>query len=127
MADSQVQLADYYAKKYPYTFTRGLLKQKRNPSQRFQLAWGLARTLSSILKDQFGATKVVVFGSLINADRFTERSDIDLAVWGIPDDKFFAAVGVITGLNADFKIDLVDVSSCRDSLRQSIEKEGIEI
>jgi len=50
-----------------------------------------------------------------------------LAVWGVPENKFYAAVGVVTALTADFKIDLVDAVDCRESLSKALEIEGIEI
>ncbi|MFH0725844.1 MAG: nucleotidyltransferase domain-containing protein [Pseudomonadota bacterium] len=45
-------------------------------------AWPLVRVAAKILKQKFGARKVVVFGSLLKKDRFSPWSDIDLAVWG---------------------------------------------
>ena len=54
-------------------------------------------------------------------------SDIDLAVWDIPDEKFFQAVAAITKLNAHFKIDLVDPNDCSPTLRQVISQEGVEL
>ena len=39
-----------------------------------------------------GATEVYVFGSVMT-DRFDEYSDIDLAVVGLPDERFFRAMG----------------------------------
>jgi len=58
------------------------------------------------LKESFGARKVVVFGSLAHRSWFT-HSDVDLAAWGIPDDRFYAAVGAVTGLSKEFKVALV--------------------
>jgi predicted nucleotidyltransferase len=53
--------------------------------------------------------------------------DIDLAVWGLPENRFYAAVGAITCLTSNFKIDLVDATDCRESLKKSIELEGVEM
>jgi hypothetical protein len=39
-------------------------------------------------------------------------SDIDLAVWGIPAAAFYEAVAAVTGLDAEFCIDLLDPESC---------------
>lgn len=95
--------------------------------KRYETAWEIAKKISVILKDDFGADKVVVFGSLTERDLFTHWSDIDIAAWGIPDKRFYEAVGVVTGLTKEFNIDLIDATDCRFSLHKTIENEGIDI
>lgn len=95
--------------------------------ERQQRAWEVAREAARVLRDQFGAHRVVVFGSLAHESWFTRWSDVDLAAWGVPADQFYEAVAVVTGLSSVFKVDLVDPESCRPSLRQAIEREGIEL
>jgi predicted nucleotidyltransferase len=73
------------------------------------------------------AQRVVLFGSLVHEASFTPWSDIDLAAWGIPADRIYAAVAVITGLSPDFKIDLIDPDICRPGLRTAIERDGVEL
>ncbi len=75
----------------------------------------------------FNAKKVVLFGSLAIPENFTFWSDIDLAVFGVPADRFYAAVAAITGLSAEFKIDLVDGETCKVSLRDAFDRDGIEL
>jgi len=94
---------------------------------RRQRAWEVAREAARVLRDQFGAHRVVVFGSLAHESWFTRWSDVDLAAWGIAADQFYRAVAAVTGLSSVFKVDLVDPESCRPSLRQAIEREGIEL
>ena len=93
--------------------------------ERLRRAWHVARTAAELLRGRFGATRVVAFGSLVHDDWFTRWSDIDLAAWGIPPDAFSRAVAAVTGLSAEFKIDLVDPEDCRPALRQAIDREGI--
>ena len=90
-------------------------------------AWGIAGTAAQLLRKEFGAQKVVVFGSLAHEKGFGLWSDIDLGAWGIPPEKFYSAVAAATGLSPFFKIDLVDVAECRPTLQKVIEKEGIEV
>lgn len=118
-------LAADYAKKYPLTFVDD--NSFSDLSKRYRRAWRLAKKAAGILKESFSAKKVVVFGSLTRRSWFNQWSDIDLAVWGVPDHRFYAAVGSITGLSAEFKIDLVDANNCPDYLRRAIQNEGIEI
>lgn len=83
-----------------------------------------AEKAAKILKEKFGAEKVWLFGSLVQDDRFHDRSDIDLAARGIPPEKFYKAFGVITREVTDFEIDLVDIDDCKEYLKEAIQKEG---
>lgn len=94
---------------------------------RRQRAWRVARQAAQVLREQFGAQRVVIFGSLAQRGWFTRWSDIDLAAWGVPDERFYLAVATITALSPAFKVDLIDPETCRPCLRQAIEREGIEL
>jgi len=95
--------------------------------KRMENALTLARTAAKLLKQKYGAQKVVLIGSLLNADRFTRWSDIDIAVWGIASDKFYQAVAAVTGMSTEIKIDLIDPETCKPALLEAIEKDGREI
>jgi predicted nucleotidyltransferase len=94
---------------------------------RWEKAWKMARTAAQLLRERFGATRVVAFGSLTHRTWFTSWSDIDLAAWGIPPDTFYRAVALVTGLSPEFEIDLVAIEDCRASLWQVIVREGVEL
>jgi predicted nucleotidyltransferase len=89
-----------------------------------------ARTVASAiakeLKSRFGANKVMLFGSLARED-FNRWSDIDLAVWGVSPADYYRAVAFASGFSELFKVDLVDVEDCSESLRKHIQREGTEI
>lgn len=87
----------------------------------------VAKKASLLLRQKYGAKRVVAFGSLAATNAFSAWSDIDLAAWGIAPERFFSAVAAVTGLSPDFKIDLVEPDTCRSAMRDSIEKHGIEI
>lgn len=94
-------------------------------SERWERAWRVARAAAKVLREQFGATRVVAFGSLAHRDGFTLWSDIDLAAWGISPGAFYRAVAVVTGISPEFKVDLVAPEDCQPTLRRVIEREGI--
>ena len=87
-------------------------------------AWRTARRAAGLLYAEYGAEKVVLFGSLARPGSFTRWSDIDLAAWGIPVERYFAAVAAVSGLSAEFKIDLVDPAGCAAELHQVIKTQG---
>ena len=95
-------------------------------SKRRQQAWRVARKAAKLLRERFGARKVVVFGSLAHRAWFTARSDIDLMAWGLGD-QYFKAVAVVTGLSAQFKIDLLDPQMSAPTLLKVVKREGIEL
>lgn len=90
-------------------------------------AWEIACRAARLLRERFGATRVVVFGSLAHRAWFRPWSDIDLAAWGIPAAQFYRAVAAVTSLTPDFEVSLVDPESCRSAVRDSIEREGIDL
>lgn len=107
--------------KYP------LLVSLKDNSLIYQKAMHEAKMASDILKLSFGAEHVYIFGSLTHPNRFTENSDVDLAVSGIPNERFYASFAAVTRIVKSFKLDLIDISDCREYIRKSIEMEGVEI
>lgn len=103
------------------------IEDERKIKTRYQAGWVLARKAATLLKSEFGAEKVFVFGSLLHESSFTLWSDIDLSALGIAVDKYYAAVAAVSDLSSSARIDLVDLESCRPSLRDTIYKEGVEL
>ncbi len=101
--------------------------ERKKLDERFELAWETARRGAELLRSQFQVEKVVVFGSLTNRELFHIRSDIDFAVWGLPDKHYFRALGALLDISSEFFVDLVPFTDAPDSLRTVIEAEGIEL
>jgi predicted nucleotidyltransferase len=87
--------------------------------------WKVAQQAARILKNDFGATRVVLFGSLLHADLFHSRSDIDLAVLDVQ--KLYSAVSRIMDIDPEFHIDLIPIEDTSLDLLQVIETEGMDI
>lgn len=107
-------------------------KRKREQEQdelilREERAWETARRAAILLKEQFGVSRVVVFGSLVHKGCFTRWSDVDIATWGISPEDTFCAMSTVMDAATDIEINLVDVGVCRPELLAVIEREGIEI
>lgn len=92
-----------------------------NRRRRARLA---ARKAAKLLKTEFGAKEVILFGSLARRVGFTRWSDIDLAVRGIDPDRFFAAFGAVERIDMNFQVDLVELETCSPALFKSIEEDG---
>lgn len=129
MAKTALDLTPQEWKAYQPGRAGARMKRRASPrtAKRRRQAWRLARQAAGLLHSKFGARRVVVFGSLAQRAWFTDRSDIDLAAWGIPVDRYYGAVAAVTGLSPLFRVDLVDPEICRPSVRHAIETDGIEL
>jgi len=100
-------------------YWRQKIQQQQESNQRS--AEQVRTDLSSIVEvlvQQFGATQIILFGSLAKGT-FAEDSDIDLAVAGIPPHRFFAALGVVNHLSRVW-IDLKPLEDLEPYFRQCV-------
>ncbi|MDM8553082.1 hypothetical protein QUF72_23605, partial [Desulfobacterales bacterium HSG2] len=58
---------------------------------------------------------------------FNHRSDVDLAVWGLDERKYYRAVAQLLSVDTEISVDLVRTEEARKSLRARIEREGVII
>lgn len=86
------------------------------------------RKAAEVLKSQFGARRVFLFGSLAQPFWFKEISDVDLAVEGLKSGKdYWEAWQVIEEIIADRSVDLIETETAGESLRHAIQKFGSEL
>ena len=110
------------------TFARRRDEQEQHRLRlREERAWELARRAAALLREEFGATRVVVFGSLVHKGCFTPWSDVDIAAWDIRPDDTLRAIGAVMDISPDIPLQLVDVAACCPDLRVEIETEGMDI
>jgi uncharacterized protein len=96
-------------------------RQQHNEQQRQVILAKLFQWLDQFA-EQYGMQGVYVFGSLTTAGRFTERSDVDVAIEGMNPDYFFDVMGyLVTELGRE--VDLVQLSKCHFAHR--IREQGI--
>lgn len=96
-------------------------------SQRRQKAWQIARQTANMLREEFNASRVVVFGSLARNSGFTRWSDIDIAAWGLSPEDTFRAIGAVMDLQTGIPVNLVDVNTARPTLLAAIERDGVSV
>lgn len=81
----------------------------------------VAERCAQILREQFGATRVAVFGSVKEGEPWRADPDLDLAVEGIPPESFFRAWAALESVAPPgLKIDLVDLADAGPELRARI-------
>lgn len=93
-------------------------------ADRERRAWDLARQAATLLRREFEADRVFVFGSLIHPGSFTPWSDIDIAASGLRSEDTLRAMERVHDLSDDIPVNLVDLAACSHSLRSAIERDG---
>ena len=102
-------------------------ENRRVDKELLRRAWETAHRLATVLYQDFGATKVAVFGSLTEYGRFTKESDIDIAVWGLSNAQCRDAHSEITNLCREFKIDLINFEESTGHFRNRVQHQAISI
>lgn len=85
-----------------------------------------ARELARTLAQRYGATRIVLVGSLARGE-FGSGSDIDLAVEGVPAEHFFAAGAELERLAGEFKVDLVPLESANPFYLAQVAQTGVAL
>jgi len=83
------------------------------------------RQAADVLRRDFGAARIVLFGSLARGERYP-GSDIDIAVEGLTGD-YWQAWRVVEEAVPGCSVDLVELESASPSLRAAIAREGVEL
>ncbi len=108
---------------FKHTMDQRQARYQHQVAQRYQAAQPVVQRATQLLRQTFGATQVILFGSLLDPQRFHLSSDIDLAVEGLAPLDYFTAVAQLQDLSP-FKIDLVRLERCKPSLKAAILAEG---
>ena len=103
------------------------LKNRKVDRELLQRAWHTAHKIAAMLYKDFGASHVAVFGSLAEGYYFSKWSDIDIVVWGIPNDIYLKAVSEIIGFSPEFRIELVKFENCKAVFRERLQNQVIPI
>ena len=102
-------------------------KSRRVDEGLLHQAWHDAQEVAILLYKEFGATQVVVFGSLTEPMWFTKGSDIDIAVSGLSNDLYHKACIRIMNFDSVFRIDLINFDTSNGLFRERIKYQAIPI
>jgi len=125
MAKTALDITEKEMAVYRATARQQAEQERHALQQRTQRARDIAHSAAALLKEQFGAKRVLLFGSLARDEAAHHRSDIDLAVEGIPAQDFWGAWAALDELGPEFEIDLIDLETSPLRLQLKIEQEGI--
>ena len=103
-----------------------LARQERARQMRAQDLREIAYTCARRLIQDFGASKVYLFGSLLEEDLVHDRSDVDLAVEGLEGKLYFKALREVWALlPAGVELDLVLLERAWPGLAERVRREGV--
>lgn len=86
-----------------------------------------AREAAAMLKEKYGAKRVILFGSLAHKLWFDEWTDVDLAVEDLSRGNFYRAWAEAEDLLGGRQLDLVDLADARPMVLRDVQRRGIEL
>ncbi len=96
------------------------LKERKQLLSRIQKA-------ADQIKSQFRVRRIVLFGSLAHEAWFAPDSDVDIAVEGLQGDDYWHAWRIAEETIKDRLVDFIEIESSSETLRQAIEKYGMDL
>jgi uncharacterized protein len=99
-------------------------QQQRADEQAARRARRIAERLARMLRDRYGARRVILVGSLARGE-FAVGSDIDFAAEGIANDAFFRAGADLDAAADGLHVDLVPIESADPAFLAHMSAEGI--
>ena len=99
-------------------------ERQKSLDDRFRAAWAGFRSVVSMIEADFDLVRVWQWGSLLDRSRFSEISDIDIAVEGLgAADRFFRLVEKAEALT-DFSLDIVELERLEPEFAHLIRTRG---
>lgn len=98
-------------------------RERQERQEREHAARAKAEKLARILAQEYQVRKVVLFGSLARSGEYDARSDIDLAVEGLPAHAHLEAIERLER-ESGLRVDLVDLADANDRVLRAVEREG---
>jgi uncharacterized protein len=94
-------------------------KQNLESVELARQAWVDVQEIAELLRAKFGATRVIVFGSLVRGNHFDAESDIDMAVEGILPQDYFTAMAAVNEVSHQW-VDLKPLESLEPHFLQKV-------
>jgi len=121
-AITQQEMAQYQA-----TARQRATKRRQALLARRLAARQTAEQAAALLKRDYGASRVLLFGSLSRDEPFSLHSDIDLAVWGLDERIYYRVVSRLLDLDPSVSIDLLRAETLSADLLCVIETTGLSL
>jgi predicted nucleotidyltransferase len=102
------------------------LAARRNDPEARKQAQEDARRIARVLTEKYGV-EVYCIGSLFDPDRpFSRKSDIDLVVKDLPQERFFSISAEAQELT-DFHLDIIPYEDANDLILETVAEKGVRL
>ena len=102
------------------------LAERRSDPARKQQALKEASAVARFIRGKYGA-EVYGIGSLFEPERsFSKKSDIDLVVKGLPEDRFFSICAEAAELTR-FSLDIIPYEDANELVRADVRDRGVPL
>ncbi len=89
----------------------------------FKKALDDASKIAGYLREKHGCGEIYLIGSILDMERFSEKSDIDFVVKGLPKDRYFYLLAEIRDITS-FAVDIIPYEDANELIRDTAENEG---
>ncbi len=119
---------DALAREFKHAWTVRIAKRKQLMQEKKARLIDIARRCAAILRDEFSIEAIFLTGSLALALPINERTDIDIAVRGLPARLYFHALNALYAvLPHDVELDLITLESATPEMAAFIEAHGMRL
>ncbi len=101
------------------------VREKKKISKLRSSAMDSAKRVADYLKENYGVSRVVLFGSLVRKRYLHERTDIDLLVEGLKKEALLRSGFEASNIAKPFNVDLIPSSIADPSIIIIVNEEGI--
>ncbi len=85
------------------------------------------REAAAVLRTRFGARRIILSGSLAHGAWFTPDSNVDIDVEGLKGGAYWRAWRLLEEVIHDRAVNVVSLETATVSLRQAIQRHGVEL
>src|SRR3990170_8057214 len=110
-------------KTYVEHWKRRLNSMEKARQALFTRALDDASKIAGYLRDKHGCGEIYLIGSILDNERFDEKSDIDFVVKGLPKDRYFYILAEIRDITC-FAVDIIPYDDANALIKNTVEKEG---
>lgn len=117
---------EYTIEGYRESWAARVARRKKSLEDRKHVLLDLARQCATVLREKFHVQEIILIGSLARPGNIHERTDIDLAVRGLPGDQYFRALSVLYDfLPEGVEVDVITLESATPVMSTIVATEGI--
>lgn len=126
MATSALDVTPEEMAEYRAAYRRRLAEAEERRARLELRARALASEAAGVLRERFGATHVLLYGSLARG-QFLVGSDIDLVAWGIDSDRWLDVVGVGMELGREVEMSVALAQMMRPGVLTEALQDGVDL